>query len=52
MAGLIAGGAYPYVLLEPSPDKLPPDVRDLIVGAGYTSIFANAQGELFRLATP
>lgn len=52
MAGLIAGRTYAYVLLEPSPDKLPPDARDQIVAAGYTSIFANAQGELFRLAAP
>ncbi len=52
LAGLVAGDAYPYVLFEPSPDKLPPDARDQIIAAGYTSIFANEQGELFRLATP
>jgi hypothetical protein len=35
------------VLLEPSPNELPPGIRDEIVAAGYEPIFANGQGELF-----
>ncbi|MES2210266.1 MAG: hypothetical protein V4515_08785 [Chloroflexota bacterium] len=50
LAGLLAGGAYPYVLLEPSPDDLPADVRDMIVAASYSPVFRNGQGELFSLA--
>ena len=37
--------AFPYVLLEP--EGLPPDTRDLVLAAGFESIFANGQGELF-----
>lgn len=47
LGALLSGGAYPYVLLEPSPGELPPDLRDRILAAGYTPIFANGQGELF-----
>ncbi len=36
--------AFPYVVLEP--EGVPPETRDLIVAAGYESIFANAQGEI------
>lgn len=47
---LLAGGGYPYVLLEPDDENLPPGIRGRIVAAGYASIFANGQGELFALA--
>ena len=46
---LMAGRAYPELLFEPSPDELPPDLRDRILAAGYAPIFADAQGELFAL---
>ena len=49
LAGLLASGRYLFVLFEPNPDELPPGIRDQIVAAGYTSVFANGQGELFRL---
>jgi hypothetical protein len=39
---------YSYVVLEP--DGLPDGTRDAIRGAGYVSVFANAQGEVFALA--
>jgi len=38
-------GSYPYVVLEPN--GLPDGTRQAIVAAGYASIFANAQGEVF-----
>jgi hypothetical protein len=52
LPALLAGGppggrTYGYVLLEPSPNELPPGIRDEIVAAGYEPIFANGQGELF-----
>lgn len=43
----LAGRAFPYVVLEPN--DVPPGFRDEIVAAGYESIFANGQGEVFRL---
>jgi hypothetical protein len=46
----IASGAFPYVLLEPDVDELPAGIRERIVSAGYQVVFANGQGELFRLA--
>jgi hypothetical protein len=49
LSSQLASGAYPYVLFEPSPEFLPPGIRDRIVAAGYRLIFANAQGELFVL---
>ena len=49
LAGLLASGRYPFVLFEPNPDELPAGIRDQIVAAGYASVFANGQGELFRL---
>jgi hypothetical protein len=55
LAALLAASARPggrtfgYVLFEPDPEALPPGIRDEIVAAGYEPIFANAQGELFRL---
>jgi hypothetical protein len=42
-------GCFPYALLEPRSNELPPGIRDLIVAAGYEPIFANGQGELFVL---
>lgn len=50
LAGLLSGGRYPYLLFEPGSGDLPPDTRDRIVAAGYVPVFANGQGELFRLA--
>jgi hypothetical protein len=47
LAALLSQGR-PYVLLEPG--ELPGDTRERIVAAGYRSFFANARGELFRLA--
>lgn len=38
---------FPYVVLEP--EGLPGGTRDAIRGAGYVSIFANAEGEVFAL---
>ena len=49
LAGLLASGRYAFVLLEPNTDELPPGIRDQIVAAGYAPVFANGQGELFRL---
>ena len=49
LSGLLLGGRYPYVLFEPDPDDLRPGIRDRIVAASYVPIFANGQGELFRL---
>ena len=37
-------GAYPYVVLEP--DGLPEATRDVIMEAGYRSIYQNGQGEV------
>ena len=42
-----ASKAYPYIVLEP--DGLPDGLRDEMLAAGYGSIFANDQGELFAL---
>ena len=49
LGGLLAGGAYPYLLFEPSGEDLPAGLRERIVGAGYRPIYANDQGELFAL---
>jgi hypothetical protein len=40
---------FPYVLLEPDPAHLPDGIRDQIIAAGYDSVYANQQGELFAL---
>jgi hypothetical protein len=48
LASLLAGGAYPYLLFEPSPD-LPPGTLELILAAGYRETFSNGQGTLYRL---
>jgi hypothetical protein len=47
LLGLLAGDDFPYLLYEPA-GLDGPDLRPAIVGAGYVSIFANGQGELFR----
>ncbi|HYK95109.1 MAG TPA: hypothetical protein VE011_04455 [Candidatus Dormibacteraeota bacterium] len=47
LPGFLASGSYSYVVLEPA--KLPDGTRDAIVAAGYQSIYANAQGEVFAL---
>ena len=43
----LSAGTYGYVVLEP--DGLQQGLRDEIVAAGYASIFANDQGEVFAL---
>ena len=45
LPGFLGSGAYPYLVLEP--DGLPDGLRDQVVAAGYRSIFANDQGEVF-----
>jgi hypothetical protein len=35
---------FPYVVLEP--EGLPENTRDLVLAAGYESIFANGEGEI------
>jgi hypothetical protein len=47
LPGFLASGTYRYVVLEP--DGLPDGLRDAILGAGYVPIYANGQGEVFRL---
>jgi hypothetical protein len=37
--------SFPYVVLEP--DGVPEGTRDQLIAAGYASIFANDQGEVF-----
>lgn len=44
---VLTGAVYPYILFEPGALEHPDGLRASIVGAGYTSIFSNAQGELF-----
>jgi len=44
---LIASGAYPYVVLEPAGLADGDAIRARILAAGYRSIFANDQGEVF-----
>ena len=43
----LASGDYLYVVLEPV--GLPDGIRDQVLAAGYEPIFANGQGEVFRL---
>jgi hypothetical protein len=43
---LLSSGEFGYVVLEAK--DLPRGVREQITGAGYSSIFANDQGEVFR----
>ena len=47
LAGFLASGAYGYVVVEP--EGLPDGLRDDVLRAGYEPIFANGQGEAFRL---
>ncbi len=51
LPGFLASGEFEYVVVEPA--GLPGGVRggfqEAVVAAGYTSIFANAQGEVFTL---
>lgn len=44
---LLGSGRFDYVVLEPHAD-LPADTRDRIVAAGFSPVFAGAQGEIFR----
>jgi hypothetical protein len=45
--GLISGGTFPYVVLEPNDFPPAEGIRTEISAAGYHSIFANSQGEVF-----
>jgi len=49
LPGFLASGDFGYVVLEPK--DLPEGLRDQVVGAGFASIFANEQGEVFRRAS-
>ncbi|MBI3746381.1 MAG: hypothetical protein HY264_07660, partial [Chloroflexi bacterium] len=44
---LLATGQFPFVLFEPS-DRLPAGLEATIVAAGYTGVFSNGQGALYR----
>jgi len=46
LPGLLESGDFGYLVLEPK--DLPPGIREQVIGAGYASIFANDQGEVFR----
>jgi hypothetical protein len=48
LPGFLDSGSFPYVVLEPA--DLPDGIDNEIEAAGYTSIFVNAQGEVFRAA--
>ena len=45
LPGMLASHEFPYVVLEP--EGLPESIRQEIVAAGYDSIFANTQGDVF-----
>jgi hypothetical protein len=47
LPGFLASGDFTYLVLEP--DGLPDGIRDQVLAAGYEAIFANQQGEVFRL---
>ena len=47
LRGLVDSAMYAYVVLEPNGLPNAAGLRDDLVRAGYVSIFANAQGELF-----
>jgi hypothetical protein len=47
LAELLRSGSFGYVVLEP--DGLPGGLREQVLAAGYISIFANEQGEVFRI---
>lgn len=46
LPAFLASGDFGYVVLEPK--DLPEGVRDQVESAGYGSIFANGQGEVFQ----
>jgi hypothetical protein len=48
IADFLDPNEYPYVVLEPRDLDLPENLRLQILAAGYTSIFFNDQGEVFR----
>jgi hypothetical protein len=48
LPGFLDSGDFLYVVLEP--DDLPDGIGEQIEAAGYTSIFVNDQGEVFRAA--
>jgi hypothetical protein len=48
LPGFLDSGAFGYVVLEP--DDLPAGINEQIMAAGFTSIFENDQGEVFRAA--
>ncbi|HEY8238536.1 MAG TPA: hypothetical protein VIF63_03790 [Candidatus Limnocylindrales bacterium] len=47
MPSYLAAPVFPYVVLEP--DGVPEGTREQLIAAGYASIFANDQGEVFVL---
>ena len=49
LADFLVPARYPYVVLEPR--DLPDGLSTQILAAGYTSIFANDQGEVFGVAS-
>jgi hypothetical protein len=50
LPGFLGSGEFTYLVLEP--DGLPDGMRDQVLAAGYQAIFANQQGEVFRLPVP
>jgi len=48
LQGFLGSGDFAYVVLEPK--GLPEGLRDQVIAAGYASMFANGQGEVFRRA--
>jgi len=47
LPAFLGAGTFRYVVLEPA--KLPDGIRASIIAAGFAPIYANAQGEVFRL---
>jgi len=45
LPSFLGTSAFQYVVLEP--DGLPGEIREQVIAAGYESIFANEQGEVF-----
>jgi hypothetical protein len=48
LPGFLASRNFPYLVLEPI--GLPDGMREQVLTGGYQSIFANAEGEVFRLS--
>jgi hypothetical protein len=46
LPAFLESGDFGYVVLEPN--DLPDGLRDQVLAAGYASVFANEQGEVFR----